>query len=130
MLVLGILAVVALPRFFDRSDFDTLKLYDECMAATRHAQKLAVAQHANVFVLVGANSLSACFDAACATKVTNPGTGSALVLRAPRGVTLSATTSSFSFDALGKPSAAVTVNIAGASLRTFMVEPETGFVHR
>jgi len=131
ILILGILAVVVLPRFFDRRDFDTLKLYDQCLAAVRYAQKVAIAQHADVFVLVGPTSLAACFDGACATPVTDPSTGNALSIDAPTGVTLSASSANFSFDALGRTSepGAVTVTVAGSPSRSFTVEPETGYVH-
>jgi MSHA pilin protein MshC len=131
ILVLGILAVVVLPRFFDRQDFDTLKFYDQCLAAVRYAQKVAIAQHADVFVVVGPTSLAACFDGACATPLTDPGTGNALSIAAPGGVTLSAVPASFSFDALGRTSqpGAVTVTVAGSASRSFTVEPETGYVH-
>jgi MSHA pilin protein MshC len=131
ILVLGILAVVVLPRFFDRRDFDTLKFHDQCLAAVRYAQKLAIAQHADVFVVIGSNSLAACFDGACATPVIDPSTGNAMSIAAPGGVALSAVPSSFSFDALGRSSepGAVTITVAGSPSRSFTVEPETGYVH-
>ncbi len=132
ILILGILAMVVLPRIFDRRDFDTLKFYDQSQAATRYAQKVAVAQHVDVFVVVGATSLSVCFDAGCATPVIDPSGVGPLAITAPGGITLSATpVASFSFDALGKPNAAaaVTVTVNGTPVRSFTVERETGYVH-
>jgi MSHA pilin protein MshC len=131
ILILGILAVAVLPRFFDRRDFDTLQYYDQVRAAVRYAQKVAIAQHTNVFVIVAATSLSACFDAGCGTRVIDPSTGNGLVLTAPSGVTLSSSAASFSFGALGNPSvgAAVTITVNGSPPRSLTVEPETGYVH-
>lgn len=132
LLILGILAVAVLPQMLGRRDFDTLKLYDQAQAATRYAQKVAVAQRTAVFVVVSGGGLSVCFDAGCASYVIDPSTGAALAVTAPAGVTLAAApVASFSFDALGKPStaAAVTVTVRGTPARSFTIEPETGYVH-
>ena len=131
ILILGILAVVALPKLFDRRDFDALKFYDQCLAAVRYAQKVAIAQHADVFVVIDAASVAACFDSGCATRVTDPSTGQALVVSAPSGVSVSTAPLTFSFDALGRTDqpAAVTVTVAGSPPRSFIVEPQTGYVH-
>ncbi len=55
-----------------------------------------------------------------------PGT-SAFSISAPSGVTLSGT--SFTYSALGKPTAGTTVTITGDVVRTLTVEAETGYVH-
>jgi len=132
ILILGILAVVVLPRMLDRRDFDTLKLYDQAQAATRYAQKVAVAQDATVFVVVRGGWLSVCFDAGCASPVVDPSTGAALVVTAPVGVALAAVPAAdFSFDTVGRPStaSAVTITVSGTPARRFTIEQETGYVH-
>jgi len=128
--------VVVLPRLVDRRDFDTLKFYDQSLAAVRYAQKVAIAQRSQVFVVVAPASLpaslSVCFDAGCATPVVDPGSGSALTVVAPGGVTLSMSQPSFAFTGLGSPSGVATpvlVTVSGVPVRSFTVEPETGYVH-
>ena len=43
MVIIGILAAVVGPRFFDRRVFDERLFYEESLAAVRYAQKLALA---------------------------------------------------------------------------------------
>ena len=52
MVILGILAAVAVPRFFDRGTFDSRRFSEEVRATLRLAQKLAIAQRRNVCVNV------------------------------------------------------------------------------
>lgn len=62
MLVVGILAVVALPRFADKSDFETCGFQDETRSLLRYAQKLAIAQRRNVCVALGGTGLTLSID--------------------------------------------------------------------
>lgn len=132
LVILGILAVVVLPRMVDRRDYDTLTFYDQALSAVRYAQKVAVAQRTQVFVLANPASLSVCFDAGCGTPVLDPGSGAALVMTVPGGVTLSMSQPSFAFTGLGSPSGVtgpVAVSVSGPSTRSFTIEAETGYVH-
>jgi MSHA pilin protein MshC len=135
MVIIAVLAAVALPRFFDKKSFDALRYYDQSLAAVRFAQKVAIAQRSvsGIYVVVSANTLSVCYDSGCASRVADPGTGGALTLAAPGGISISASpASSFSFDALGKVAAGtitVTVSASGEPSRTFTVEGETGYAH-
>lgn len=134
LLVVGILAVVVLPTMFERRTFDALRYYDQTLAATRYAQKIAIAQKrtSGVFVLVGGGSLRVCLDAGCATPVADPTSPGPMTLTAPGGAGISATAASFSFNALGQPSSGpitVSVSASGEPTRTFVVEAETGYVH-
>ena len=132
ILILGILAVFVLPRFVDRRDYDTLKFYDQALSAVRYAQKVAIAQRSQVFVVANPGALSVCFDAGCASPVIDPSTGAALVLPAPGGVTLSMSPASFAFTGLGGPSGVATpvvLTVSGTPVRSFSIEPDTGYVH-
>lgn len=138
IVVVGILAVVALPRFAGRTTFDALRYYDEVQAAVRYAQKVAIAQRSTpVRVEITASTLRLCIGAGpCSTSSTPvilPGSGSGGVLQAPAGVSLSPATS-FSFDGAGRPSSAgpltISVAAAGEPSRTFVVEQETGYAHQ
>ena len=54
MVVVGILAVAALPRFFDRNVFEARGFLDETRALLRYAQKTAVSQRRTVCVAFAA----------------------------------------------------------------------------
>ena len=139
MVVLGILAAFAVPRFVDRTGFESRGVYDQAQGIVRYAQKIAIAQRQSppkspVYVVIIAGSISICYDAGCATPVTDPTTGAALVLNAPAGVTLAPATT-FSFAGSGAPSivAQLTISVNSAGVgdinRTFFVETQTGYVH-
>jgi MSHA pilin protein MshC len=138
IVIVGILAIVAMPRMFDRHTFDALRFYDEAQATVRYAQKVAIAQRCNqVQVQITASAITLTLVGAGGCAVTSgtppiviPGTSSN-TLPAPAGVTLSAAT--FSFDGTGRPIPAAAVTIAvttsGEPTRSFVVELETGYVH-
>lgn len=139
LVVIGILAAFAIPRFVDRTGFESRGFYDQAQGIVRYAHKIAVAQRQSppktpVFVLIAANQIRVCYDAACAVTVTDPASGAALVLNAPAGVTLAPATT-FSFSGSGAPSIAaqlgISVNSTGVGdiNRIFFVEAQTGYVH-
>lgn len=128
MVLIGILAATAVPRFFDRGSFDALTVSDQAKSLLRYGQKLAIAQGRVVYVKVGSGGVSLCYDLACTCPNAAPCTGHVL---APGGansnssatkaqcggyadwacegvassvtVTISPATSVFYFDATGKP---------------------------
>ena len=130
IVVIGVLAAVALPRFIGRDSFDARGFHDKAAAIVRLAQKTAVAWRRDIFVCVTATQVSAGTAAGCATPLTNPVNGGSAVEAAPAGVTMTA--ASFSFDRLGRPSAAVTITftstIPGDINRQISVAAETGYV--
>lgn len=132
--IIGILAVAAIPRMYNRVSFDANGFYDSVLAINRYAQKIAVAQHRNVTVNVnaGAGTISACFGPPGCAAIPNPATQAAYNLTAPSGVTLASSAASFYFDAAGRPvpDAAVTIDVIGdGTTRNVVVERETGYVH-
>ena len=58
MIIIGILAAVAIPRFFDTDVFRARGFADEVQATLRYAQKVAIAQHRFVCVSFGTNSVT------------------------------------------------------------------------
>jgi MSHA pilin protein MshC len=129
MVIAGILAALAIPRFTD-SESKATYYHEQVMAAVRFAQRQAVAQHRLVYVCVAMTSVSLGYDAACAGAA--PQSGAIIQIPqqfvAPTGVTLSSTTTPFSFNALGQPGpiGGVTITLAGA--RSVNVTGETGYV--
>jgi MSHA pilin protein MshC len=139
LIVIGILAAFAVPRFTGRTAFESRGFFDQAQSVVRHGQKTAIAQRRSapktpIYIVVAENQISACFDAACVSPLTDPATGAALVLAAPGGVTLSPVTT-FSFDGSGAPSigAQIAINVSSSATgdvdRTFYVEARTGYVH-
>lgn len=128
MVIIGILAAVAMPRFFDRGTFDSRGFHDQVIATLRYAQKAAIAQHRYVCLAFTASSLTLTYGAttACGSPLTGPTGLSPHSVTAPSGVTLSGF-ANFNFDALGKPSASSVIAVSGSTSIT--VEAETGYVH-
>jgi len=130
VVIVGILAVFAVPRFFDADVFKSRGFADQVQASLRYAQKIAIAQHRFVCVTIAGNSLSLATGAtaACGTPLTSLSGDGNYVISAPSGVTTS--DASFNFNALGSPSAGVTVGVTGDITRNITVEAETGYVHQ
>lgn len=133
MVIIGIIAAVAAPRFFDSSAFQSRGFADQVKASLRYAQKAAIAQRRNVCVVMTASNITLTIASVsgaasvCDANLAFPAGGNSIT--APSGVTLSAATASFVFDALGRPSVAQnTITISGAT-SPIVVEAETGYVH-
>lgn len=145
MVIVGILAVVVAPRFFDTDVFRSKGFADQVQATLRFAQKEAIAQHRNVCVAVAAGSIALTIASlngaasACDTplifsdggnSITSPSAAIAIsALPVPVPV-------SFGFDALGRPfdtpgNASVaqkSITVSGAP-EIISIEAETGYVH-
>jgi MSHA pilin protein MshC len=137
IVIIGIIGVVAGPRFLSWKGFASRGFYDEAQAVVRYAQKTAIAWRRSIVVCVSATEISAISNADCAAPValTHPTTGAALKSIAPDGVTLTNTAGgSFSFDGLGRPSGPVTItltsSIADDPARQIVVASQTGYVYR
>lgn len=138
MVILGIVAAVAYPRFSSRNVFDSRGYYDQAISTLRFAQKLAIAQRRFICVAFAANSITLTYDPVAPGATHSGASCPGLPMTSPAGVTpftITAPTpevtlsgySNFSFDALGRPSAAQTIAVSGYG--TLTVEAETGYVH-
>lgn len=67
IVLVGILAAFAAPRFMQNEAFDARTFTDQNLNMLRYAQKLAIAQGRPVFVVLGAERIALCFEAACGT---------------------------------------------------------------
>ena len=61
MVVMGILAAFAAPRFFERKGFDARSFTDQTRGMLQYGQKLAIAQGRAVFVRLNGSSVALCY---------------------------------------------------------------------
>ncbi len=137
LVMLGVLAVFAAPRVFNRGDFEARGFHDQTLSTLRFAQKTAIAQRRTVCVAFTATSVtltraSAEADSNCDTSLLGP-RGEA-VLQAPGNVAFTVTPAAFRFDGLGQPlvgantPAPRSIQVANAT-PSITVEAVTGYVH-
>ena len=139
IVIVGILAAVAAPRFFDTNVFQSRGFADQVQASLRYAQKQAIAQRRNVCVALAASTITLTIASAsgaasaCNTNLVSPSgqpsscPSATYKICAPSGVTLAYLSANSNFDALGR-TAANSITISGAT-NDIVVEAETGYVH-
>lgn len=133
IIIAGMLATYALPRFFSKDRFENRGFYTEVLNAVRYAQQLAVAINCNTRVTLTANSYtvtiadnpSICDGSAIATSAPDPVTGQSGFTGNSSSATISSSAGAFSFNALGQASTDVTVSAGGYSFRVIR---ETGYI--
>jgi MSHA pilin protein MshC len=140
VVIVGVLAAFAAPRFFDRNAFDSRGFYDQVVSTLRYAQQAAVAQNRFVCVTMAVNSVTLKYDpvapgaahtvADCSGNFALAGpTGQSPYSVSSNTVSFSAgAPASFYFGLLGKPSAAQSFTVSGYAT-PITVEAETGYVH-
>jgi MSHA pilin protein MshC len=142
LIVVSILAIVAMPRFFNRQVYDARTAYDAGLSTIRYGQKVAIAQHRPVYIIFNSSGVSACFDTGCTSPVRTVTDQPATTIL-PTGVNagLNPPISGFYFNALGKPfnvgdvdpvstfvKTTITLN-GGDVTRVVTIEAETGYVY-
>jgi MSHA pilin protein MshC len=135
IILVGILAVVALPRFVDQSAFEERGFYDQTLAILRFAQKTAVAQRRVVCATLSSTTVtlmmapsfgsSTCTVNVFAPNGTSPtysitATGSSQFSSAPTSIL-------FSPDGSAAVTGVTTITISGAP--DINVVPGTGYVY-
>lgn len=131
LLVLGIMATVAVPVFFDLQTYRVRSTYDDTAAAIRYAQKLAVSSGCDVQVVISGDgyqlqqrSGSVPSGSVCPTGSFTDITNHVVTGATFSAVTLSAQT--FSFDAMGRCSSDVSISVDGGE--TITIAAATGTV--
>ena len=133
IVILGIIAVTAVPRLLDRQIFDSRGFSDQAISALRYAQKQAIGQRRTVCVAFASATLtltiaSVADMATCDTNLAGPSGPSPYKVTANSGVAFAAVPTNFQFNALGQASIGQTMSISGAS-GSITVEQDTGYVH-
>jgi len=129
LVIVGIVAAIAVPRFFDSGSFSNRGYYDQLISTLRYAQKAAIAQHRFVCVTISANSVKLTYGLTntCGSDLTGPTGQTPYTLGVPSGITGG---TSFNFSALGRPSFTTKQSISVNGYSTAItVEAETGYVH-
>ena len=140
LVLVGILAVFALPKMMDRSSIDARSYGARLQSIVMHANRQAIAQRKPIrvtFAPTGA-SLAYVSGGALAVPLVDPSTGVAYSLACPpKTPTCMTTTGSVVFNAnnsgraVTSPSQPLVVNIVVSGYTTqFTIENETGYVHR
>ena len=137
MLLIGILAASAVPRFFEASRFEEMGFAESSAAAARFARRLALNSRCDTgFSIDGSGyrvvqRASGCLSGGFTRPVNRPG-GQAWAGAAPSGVTIG--TLAVYFDAEGRPvdlTSGLVLNSPASYLvgsRNITIEHETGFV--
>jgi prepilin-type N-terminal cleavage/methylation domain-containing protein len=143
IIILGILAATAIPRFLDRSVTDERFFYEDTLAGLRHAHKLALSSGCAVQFEFDADGFEllqndqACFNAASSAdyslNVYRPsGEDNYHVTNLPDGVFLGSTTNTLIFNSEGQVtsdgSSVINSTTVTVGDRTILIEGETGFV--
>jgi len=137
IVIIGILAVVVIPKWSGTSGFDERGFRDRVVAGLRYAQKNAIASRRTVCASFSSPPASVSFRLApfgavnCAVGIPLIGPESMpLVVTASSGVTFATLPADVIFDAAGRPSAAGSISVSGLpAALVITVEAETGYVH-
>jgi MSHA pilin protein MshC len=136
--VMAIMAAVAAPRFANGDIFETRGDAGLLSSTLRYAQKTAIAQRRNVYVIhddAVPDKVSLCFDIACNQTVANPATAAAYEMTGNKNVDITSENASMGFDSLGRPvpnstsSYKVVNRKNNAQLVPITVEINTGYIH-
>jgi len=130
LVIAGIVAAIALPRFFGPNAFESKGFADQVQTSLRYAQKVAIAQRRFVCASFTSNSLNLTIGAstACGTNLASPSGATSYSITAPSGTSFTATPTNFNFDPLGRASVGQTIAVTDA-VNSIVVEAETGYVH-
>ncbi|MDP1658711.1 MAG: GspH/FimT family pseudopilin [Methylotenera sp.] len=137
MVITGIIAAIAAPRFIGVDAFDARGSHGTLVSALRYAQKTAIAQRRNVFVNVNTATRVVClgYTNNCSSAVIDPSTQAAYSKTLSNNVTIGTSTSPIGFDGLGRPipnaTAIFTIQnavVPSEPTRTITVEADTGYV--
>lgn len=135
MIVIGIMAVVVLPRFDLLKGFDEIGYRDKVKATLEYARKSAVAMRRQVRVSINDSGLTVEYqkqtpelEGVAAWSALNLPGSATNAFAAPNGTSLAPASATIIFDALGRPDAAKSFTVSGGG-GTISVEAETGYVH-
>jgi MSHA pilin protein MshC len=132
LIIIGVLAVAAIPRFADQSVFEARGFHDETLSLLRYAQKAAVAQRRTVCVALNATGVTLTI-ASLASPSTTCDSPSLSLPATPRGGTglspKAGSPASFKFLGSGATDQSANVGIAISGSDDITVDAATGYVY-
>ena len=144
LVILGVLAAVSLPKFFNRSTFDERYYHDDLISAARYAQRLATGSGCAVRLSVSGTGFSMVQDSNCDLSsptydltVNRPSDSEAFSnTDVPDGLTITSSEPVFIFlpqggavDSSNANIGNATITLIGASSRTINIAGATGYVY-
>ncbi|MBU1425328.1 MAG: prepilin-type N-terminal cleavage/methylation domain-containing protein [Gammaproteobacteria bacterium] len=136
IVILGIISVAAIPRFFDKNVFDSRSFYDQVLSTLRFAQKTAIAQHTTVCVVDTAREIGL-YAVDCVTPLNVLVSQRCAIdeisyqykICSPAGVQITSAHGGLSFTPLGSTPAPARIYTVSGVAQPITVEAETGYVH-
>ncbi len=133
IMIMGILAAVVGPRFFDRKAFDERFYFEEALSAVRYAQKLAIASGCSIEMQLDQDGYRAVYASDCGDAPTDPKRGDPVAgpdggdLRGknPKKVGINQK-SAVTFNALGAVDAPASIKFAQGTFE--LIVHSTGFI--
>jgi len=137
LVIVSILSVTAIPRFFDALNFSARNFYDETLNSFRYAQKIAIVMGCDVQVATTANSVKLLLRSNCRAgnftlPLQDPGSGQPFIKIAPSNVTITSVDMPIYFDRVGrahKNAGQLTNSSLVLAGKTISIIAETGFVY-
>lgn len=139
LIIVGVLAVAAIPRFYDRADYDARGFIDATLSALHYAQKSAIAQRREVCVafspggttmtLTIAAGFSSVPTGCAGNPLTGPNGTSPYVVTARGATTFAPVPAGFSFMPSGRATSGQAISVAGYSDKTITVDAATGYAY-
>jgi MSHA pilin protein MshC len=131
LVIIGILAAVVGPRFFDRKVFDERLFFEETVSAVRYAQKLALASGCSIEIQLDQHGYRAVYANDCGDAPTDPKRGDPVA--GPDGGDLQGNSpkkvginQKLKFNALGAVDAPASIKFAEGTFE--LIVHSTGFI--
>ncbi len=125
ILLIGIIAFVAGPRFVKTDAFAERRAADEILSALRFTQQMAMARGGGIQLVLTGNNYTV-EETATGTPLQSPDRTGDYIKALPAGVTATAIT--LTFDGLGQPIPNADASITIGSL-SITIEADTGYAH-
>jgi len=144
LVIVGVLAAVSLPKFFDRSTFDERYFHDDLISATRYAQRLSTGSGCTVRLTVSGAGFSLNQDSNCdlsspsyTLSVNRPSDSEAFSnTDVPTGLGITASHTAYYFlpqggviDSGGSNVGNATIVLNGVLTRTINIAGATGYAY-
>jgi MSHA pilin protein MshC len=133
LVLISVLAIAAVPRFFSSTGFKQQAFFQDTLNAARYAQKLAVSSGCQTQIQFSGNSYTVIRENNCGSglfssslPVAHPVNQTQSFSNTQDGATISATNSTTTFTMLGEADAN---NIVSIGTKQFTIVADTGFIY-